>query len=135
MAWATIEDLETVMPSVAEMPESRVQFVLDSVDGFIKWELDESGVGYSDPQGPFLTNLRSVTTWVSCRVLDTNMSMLGVTQFSQTAGPITQSTSYDMGMGNLYLTGVERAMLGISAQGRAQQLFYSEDILGGGGDA
>lgn len=134
MAWATIEDLETLFPFVANEPAERVQLVLGSVEGFIMARLAENEVDYSDPQEPLLTNLKTVTMWVAGRALQPSVG-LGLTEWSQTAGPVSQSGSYDMGMGNLYLTSAELSMLGISGQGGGTQLFYSEDVLGGGGDA
>lgn len=135
MAWATTDDLITLFPSLVNEPTDRLELVLASVEGFIMARLDESGVDYSNPQGSLATNLRTVTMWVSGRALESGGPMFGATSWSQTAGPVSQSATVDAGIGNLYLTAAELAMLGISGQGRGTQVFYSNDVLGGGDDA
>ena len=132
MTWATASELVTMFPVIEDETTEKVELVIDSVEGYIKAQLDEHGIDYTDPQEPLATNLKTVTIWVAGRALEAGGSMLGITQWSQTAGPITQSQSNNDGVGNLYLTSAERSMLGISGQGRATQLFYGSDILGGG---
>lgn len=133
MAWVTVEDIATYCP---DSSEEDIQLALDAADGLIKSVLIENDIDYSDPQEPLLTNLKTVTKLSSIRALQgMGGPLFGITDWSQTAGPVSQSVSNKNGIGSVYLTGNEYAMLGCSKQGRATQVFYSSDVLGGGEDA
>lgn len=135
MAWATIDDLVLLFPSAADEPEDRLQLILDSAAGIIAERLRDAGVDTSDPCDQLQANLRTVNLWVAGRALPTGGMPFGASSWSQTAGPVSQTVTNDMGVGNLYLTSTELAMLGVSGTGRGTQLFCSEDVLGGDGGA
>lgn len=135
MAWATIDDLVLLFPYAQSESEDRLQLVLDSAEGLIRATLEDAGVDYENPSETLEGNLRTVTLWVSGRALQSGTPTFGANSWSQTAGPVSQSVSWEAGIGNLYLTSTELRMLGASSSGRGAQLFLSKDVLGGDGDA
>lgn len=133
MEWATVRDLLDRWPDLVDVPDATLSARLDDANATVAAELEGAGVSpEATPSDVLAANLKSVVCDVAHRALFAYVSgMVGVTQFSQTAGPVQQSQSFGNPMGDMYLTASDRRKLGISG-GRGQQVFYGADVLGGG---
>lgn len=111
MAYATVSDIEARWRELTADEESKAGVLLDDAAAI----LDTLGVfDSSDPN--VAANLRTV----SCNMVIRSMSAaqadtFGMSQGSMTAGPYTQSWTFANPSGDMYLTKMEKRLLGITS--------------------
>ena len=110
MAYATYEDVEARWRQLSTEEQDRCSILLGDaaaiLDSFVK--VDES----DDSQAELL---KVVSCDMVIRAMSVAADTFGVTQSSMTAGPYTQSWSYANPSGDLYLTKMEKRLLGIAS--------------------
>lgn len=133
MAWATPEDLTTRYPQALDQSDKRLEALLADAEAAIAAELADAGIS-TDAESvtdTLAANLKAVECSMVARALAaSSANAVGVSQVSQTAGPINMSQTFSNPTEDLYLTAADRKKLGITG-GRASQVFYSSDVLGG----
>ena len=111
MAYADVTDIEvrlqrTLSPSETACAESLIEGASAMLDKLVN-------VNDADVEQQQLLNF--VCTNVVCRVMATSgFDTLGATQASMTAGVYTQQYSFSTPLGDMYLTKLEKRLLGIS---------------------
>ena len=109
MAYATVSDLEARWRELTADEESKAGVLLDDAAAI----LDTLGVfDSSDPN--VAANLRTVSCGMVIRAMS-NTGDMGVSQQSMTAGPYTQSWTYSNPSGDMYLTKMDKRLLGITS--------------------
>lgn len=110
MAYATYEDVEARWRQLSTDEQERCSTLLDDaaaiLDSFVK--VDES----DDAQAELLN---VVSCNMVIRAMSSAADMFGVSQQSMTAGPYTQQWTYKNPSGDMYLTKMEKQLLGISS--------------------
>lgn len=109
---ASLDDLKELWPG-GSLDEARAGAVLPLVSSAIDALCLSGGV---DPSGVGADVLRLVTCQVATRMLMASESGFGVTQESWGATPYSGSTSYANPTGDIYLTKVERQLLGLDGE-------------------
>lgn len=113
-AYASVEDLRRLRPSLSDSDEERARALLESASLQLRAKLKRRG---ADPQG-LAEELRAVCAAMVARAMSCPASMAGVSQLSQGAIGFTGTVSYANPSGDLYVTKAEREMLGLTG-GRA----------------
>lgn len=114
MAFASFEDLEARLKGgVAPGDVERAKVLLEDASAL----LESLGVDPESEDELLLENAKRVCCAMVARSLNTATEMVGMSQFSQTAGPYTMSFTPSNSGGDLYLTSMEKRSLGI---GRAR---------------
>ena len=110
MAYATYEDVEARWRPLSSDEQSRATVLLGDaasiLDSLVKVDEDD------DAQAELL---KVVSCDMVIRAMAAAADTFGVTQSSMTAGPYTQSWSYANPSGDLYLTKLEKRLLGIAS--------------------
>lgn len=107
MAYATVEDLEARYGDLTDERQEQAAVLLDDAAVII------------DSMATIGESRATAAKVVSCAMVNRALSayesdMYGITQQTMTAGSYSQSMSYTNPSGDLYMTGTEKAMLGIS---------------------
>lgn len=130
MAYADVSDIEvrlqrTLSPSESACAESLIEGASAVLDKLVNVNEDD------DEQAQLLN---FVCTNMVCRAFSTiGYDGLGASQTSMTAGAYTQSFSFSTPMGDMYLTKLEKRLLGItscyvdSIQGKIHGFFGAND--------
>lgn len=79
---------------------------------------------------PMASNLRTVCCAMVHRMVGVPSGLAGVSQFSQTAGPFTESATAANPSGDMYLTAAEKALLGVPGTGYRGRLFAIRPAMG-----
>ena len=108
--FATVAQYDARFPGRTASNEVLEECLMDATMA-ISEVLDSKGVSYADPDEQFAYRLMSVCRSVANRIMPSDMPM-GATQFSMTAGPYTQTTSYSPTYGLPRLLKSELDMLG-----------------------
>lgn len=109
MAYATVSDIEARWRELTADEESKAGVLLDDAAAI----LDTLGVfDSSDPN--VAANLRTVSCNMVIRALSSAADTVGMSQGSMTAGPYTQSWTFANPSGDMYLTKMEKRLLGIT---------------------
>lgn len=107
MAYATASDIEARWRELTADEEGRASVLLDDAAAI----LDTLAVfDSSDPN--VAANLKSVSCNMVIRAMSAND--IGLTQGSMTAGPYTQSWTFANPSGDMYLTRMEKRLLGVT---------------------
>ncbi len=109
---ASLDDLKELWPG-SSLDEARAGAVLPLVSSAIDALCLSGGV---DPYDVSNDVLRLVTCQAATRMLMASESGFGVTQESWGATPYSGSTSYANPNGDIYLTKVERQLLGLDSE-------------------
>ena len=111
MAYATVSDIEARWRELTADEESKAGVLLDDAAAI----LDTLGVFDSaDPN--VAANLRTVSCNMVIRSMSASQSdSYGMSQGSMTAGPYTQSWTFANPSGDMYLTKMEKRLLGITS--------------------
>lgn len=108
MAYATVSDIEARWRDLTTAEETRAATLLDDaaaiLDSFVKITGDEAQA----------ENLKIVSCNMVIRAMSSDDQM-GLSQSSMTAGPYTQSWTYSNPSGDMYLTRMEKRLLGITS--------------------
>lgn len=112
MAYADVEDIELrLQRTFSESETANVEALLDSASAVLNKLVK---VVEDDSEQAEL--LKFVCTNMVCRAVSANgMDVLGASQASVTAGPYTQSYSFATPSGDMYLTKLEKRLLGITS--------------------
>lgn len=110
MAYATVEDVEARWRDLSADEEARCGVLLDDASLYLDTLVDVN---------PDDEHQAAVLTTVCCNMVIRSMSatesdMFGVSQSSMTAGPYSQSMNYANPSGDMYLTKLEKRLLGIT---------------------
>ena len=111
MAYADVSDIEvrlqrTLSPSETACAESLIEGASAVLDKLVD-------VDYADVEQQQLLNF--VCTNMVCRVISASgFDVLGASQASMTAGAYTQQYSFSTPVGDMYLTKLEKRLLGIT---------------------
>ena len=110
MAFAVVSDIEERWRDLSADEEARASVLIDDATAILSSlvKVDKSDADQSE-----------LLTTVCCNMVIRAMSAssfdsFGVSQSSITAGPYTQSFSYSNPSGDMYLTKLEKKLLGIS---------------------
>lgn len=111
MAFATVSDIEARWRDLTVSEEARAAVLLDDAAAMLSKLVDV------DPSD---TEQAALLKAVNCDMVIRNMSqtssdLYGVSQSSMTAGPYTQAMSYANPSGDMYLTKLEKRLLGITS--------------------
>lgn len=111
MAYATVSDIEARWRELTADEESKAGVLLDDAAAI----LDTLGVfDSSDPN--VAANLRIVSCNMVIRAMSAAQAdTFGMSQGSMTAGPYTQSWTFSNPSGDMYLTKMEKRLLGITS--------------------
>lgn len=122
MAFASLKDLEArVSGGVAPGDKERAVVLLEDASALIA----SLGVDPESTDDILLENAKRVCCAMVIRSLNTSSDMVGMSRYSQTAGPYTMSFTPTNSGGDLYLTSTEKRSLGI---GRAKAFSISPMI-------
>ena len=108
--FATVAQYDARFPGRTASNEVLEECLMDATMAIVK-VLDRKGVSYADPDEQFAYRLMSVCRSVANRIMPSDMPV-GATQFSMTAGPYAQTTSYSPTYGLPKLLKSELDMLG-----------------------
>lgn len=110
MAFADVSDLESRWRELSTEEEARATVLLGDASAMLSALVD---VDDEDDEQAALLNM--VTCDMVIRAMSaTSMDTYGVSQSAITAGPYTQSFSYSNPSGDMYLTKLEKRLLGIT---------------------
>lgn len=111
MAFAVVSDIEARWRDLTTAEDSRAAVLIDDASAMLSALVD---VDPDDSEQAEL--LKAVCCTMVIRAMSaTESDLFGVTQTSMTAGPYSQSTSYLNPSGDMYLTKLEKRLLGITA--------------------
>ena len=118
MAYAEVADVEVRWHSLSEEDQQRAGVLIEDasamLDGLVKVDEDDEAQA---------RQLKTVCCNMVIRAMAASMAdMFGVSQQSVTAGPYSQSFSYSNPSGDMYLTKMERRLLGISGSGQYRSI-------------
>lgn len=107
--YATVEDVESRMGrELSDAEKERALVLLADASALI------ASLGFrADGDEVRLANAKRVSCAMVIRSLSSSNEMLGVSQYSQTAGPYTMSFTPSNSGGDLYLTKNEKRSLGL----------------------
>ena len=110
MAFADVSDLESRWRELSTDEEARANVLLGDASAMLSAlvEVDSSDAGQAELLKMVCCDM--VIRAMSATAADT----FGVSQTSMTAGPYTQSFSYSNPSGDMYITKLEKRLLGIS---------------------
>ena len=111
-AFATVEQLQTRWRMLDADEQECASVRLMDASVLMASEMDRAGVDYLAPAESFKSVLEMVCCQITMRAIG-NDSPMGVSQYSQGAIGLSESYTYANPTGDLYLTKVERKLLGI----------------------
>lgn len=109
MAYATTQDIEARWRTLTQDEQSRADVLLDDAAAILDALVVQDG---TNEQGELL---RTVSCNMVIRAMSAAADSYGVSQQSMTAGPYTQQWTYSNPSGDMYLTKLEKRLLGISS--------------------
>lgn len=112
MAYATTSDIEARWRPLTEAEASRASTLLDDAAVIID---DLAGIDEATVDEATAAKAKIVSCDMVIRAMSMSQDAYGVSQASMTAGPYTQSWTYSSPSGDLYLTKLEKRMLGITS--------------------
>ena len=129
MAYATVSDIEARWRELTADEESKAGVLLDDAAAI----LDTLGV-FDPTDATVAANLRTVSCNMVIRAMSASQSdSFGLSQGSMTAGVYTQSWTYSNPSGDMYLTRMEKRLLGITG-GYIGSIQPKIEVLGCGCD-
>lgn len=109
MAYATVSDIEARWHTLTSSESAKAGTLLDDAAAI----LDTLAVfDSSDPN--VAANLKIVSCNMVIRAMSSSADTFGMSQGSMTAGPYTQSWTFANPSGDMYLTKMEKRLLGIT---------------------
>lgn len=130
MAYASMEDLETIWRQLTDDEKLRAEPLLDIVAASLRTEAykvgkDLDAMAAADPD--FALVLKSVTVDVIGRYLMTGTDAEPMTQMSESAGNVSVSGTYLIPGGGLFIKKSELARLGLRRQRYGVMEFYGDE--------
>lgn len=122
IAFATVDDLVARWRVLSDSEERQAEVLLDDASDLIRTECPRYAA--ANPM-----TLKRIACAIVKRAMLTGDDAAGISQYTQTAGPFSESLTYSNPAGDLYLTSAEKRSLGY---GRQRAFSISLD---GGADA
>lgn len=111
MAYATVSDIESRWRALSQDEQSRASVLIDDASAMLTALVN---VDSDDQEQAYL--LKQVCCSMVIRAMSaTEADAFGASQMSMTAGPYSQSWSYSNPTGDMYLTKLEKRLLGITS--------------------
>lgn len=110
MAFADVSDLESRWRELSTEEEARANVLLGDASAMLSALVEVDSSDYEQSQLLKMVCCDMVIRAMSATAADA----FGVSQTSMTAGPYTQSFSYSNPSGDMYLTRLEKRLLGIT---------------------
>ena len=111
MAYATVSDIESRWRALNETEQTRASVLIDDASAMLTALVN---VDSDDQEQAQL--LKQVCCAIVIRAMSaTEADAFGASQMSMTAGPYSQSWSYSNPTGDMYLTKLEKRLLGITS--------------------
>ena len=111
MAYATVSDIESRWRALSQDEQSRASVLIDDASAMLTALVN---VDSDDQEQAYL--LKQVCCSMVIRAMSaTEADSFGASQMSMTAGPYSQSWSYSNPTGDMYLTKLEKRLLGITS--------------------
>lgn len=111
MAYATVSDIESRWRALNEAEQTRASVLIDDASAMLTALVN---VDSDDQEQAQL--LKQVCCAMVIRAMSaTEADAFGASQMSMTAGPYSQSWSYSNPTGDMYLTKLEKRLLGITS--------------------
>ena len=111
MAYATVSDIESRWRALSQDEQSRARVLIDDASAMLTALVN---VDSDDQEQAYL--LKQVCCSMVIRAMSaTEADAFGASQMSMTAGPYSQSWSYSNPTGDMYLTKLEKRLLGITS--------------------
>ena len=111
MAYATVSDIESRWRALNEAEQTRASVLIDDASAMLTALVN---VDSDDQEQAQL--LKQVCCSMVIRAMSaTEADAFGASQMSMTAGPYSQSWSYSNPTGDMYLTKLEKRLLGITS--------------------
>ena len=113
MGYATVSDIETRWRTLDSTEQAKASALIDDASAIIDKLAGFDSDGLTEQQQ---ANAKIVTCNMVIRAMSSATSdSFGLSQTSMTAGPYTQSWSYSNPSGDMYLTRMEKRLLGITS--------------------
>lgn len=114
-AFVTLADYEARQGELSETDRDRCSALLEDASAAMRSRFRAfHGQGYAEGVNEsFDDNAKAVCVALVARALSVPGDLSGVTQFSQTAGPYTASTTFSNPSGDIYLTKTDLHALGL----------------------
>ena len=110
MAFAEVSDIEARWRELTAAEEAKASVLIDDASAILSSLVD---VDASDAAQA--SNLRTVCCNMVIRAMSaTNTDLFGVSSATMAAGPYSQTTSYINPSGDMYLTKMEKRILGVT---------------------
>lgn len=114
MVFATVTDLEARWRALTGTERTQAETLLADASAFVAVELQRAGRSPTDPLvAPLLVGV--VCAMVK-RSMQASQTAAGVTQYTQSATPYSESFTYANPTGELFMTRAEKKLLGIGGQ-------------------
>lgn len=111
MAYATVSDIESRWRALSQDEQSRASVLIDDASAMLTALVS---INEGDTEQEQL--LKQVCCSMVIRAMSaTEADTFGVSQTSMTAGPYTQSWNYANPSGDMYITRLEKRLLGITS--------------------
>lgn len=114
MAFATIEDLENRWRALTETETTRAETLLEDASVILETLLNDHGIEIETETQENL--VKAIACNMVARCMSVNDDLIGVKQYTQTAGSYSGSFTYANTGGDLYLSSQELKWLGIKKQ-------------------
>lgn len=115
-AFATAADLESRWRMLSDVERKRAETLLADASVIIATKCAQSGIVVDETDELQSLTISSITCEMVKRAMLTPVDQAPMKQFSQTAGPYSESGTYANPNGDLYLTSDEKKRLGIGRQ-------------------
>lgn len=112
-SFATVDDLESRWRELDEQEKARASFLLLDASNYIRVL---AGKDFADADEQTIEVLKAVTCDVVKRVMLADIDNGAISTMQQTAGSYSESLNFANPTGDLYLTSLEKKLLGISVQ-------------------
>lgn len=122
-AFASVEDYEKFIGGVNEADREKIEVRLVAASAFIRSQMSASGVEIDPTNEVQAACLKNINISVVFRSMNVDESLVGLSQWSQTAGSFTGSGTNANPNGDFFLTAQEKKTLGIAASGSPQKMF------------
>lgn len=118
MLFADVADIEARWRTLSDTEQARAEAKLTDASALISALLKKSGVAIDDSDDEQAEALRYVTCSMVIRSMSAGeYDAFGVTNQTTTAGPYSQTFTFSNPSGDMYLTRLEKSLLGINTSG------------------
>lgn len=115
-AFATTEQLESRWKSLDDVEKPRAETLLMDASVIVATMCAQSGIAIDETDELQALTVQSIVCEMVKRAMLAPVDQAPMSQFSQTAGPYSESGTYANPTGDLYLTSSEKKRLGLGKQ-------------------